>query len=306
VADEVRALAERVNRATKEISKNIDEMLRNVKGTQKETQEINEYTFQTKEVVDKTAQHFENLVRDSENNSSQLTRIASATEEISVTNDEINRQIDDIHGLSTGTLSLLQDATTFTRDLSTITESMLERTSRLKTGKGKIEEVVAWALQKRDFYQDKLSEYHSKGINVLDRDYKPVANTNPQKFSAAYNATFDRELQQQFESGRDSVRGASYSLLTDVNGYIGTHHCNSQKPLTGKYEIDLVNSREKRIFFSTDAEIRRSKNTMPFLLQTYMRDTGELVSDLSLPIYVKGTHWGAFITGIKPEILLEG
>ena len=305
VADEVRALAERVNKATKEISKNIDEMLRNVKGTQKETQEINEYTFQTKEVVGKTAAHFENLVHDSENNSSQLSRIASATEEISVTNDEINRQIDDIHGLSTGTLILLRDATTFTSDLSKITEDMLERASRLKTGKGKIEEIVAWAIGKRDFYQNKLTEYQSNGINVMDRNYKPVPNTNPQKFSAAYNSLFDRELQKEFERGRDSVTGASYSLLTDLNGYIGTHHCSSQKPLTGNYEIDLVGSREKRIFFSTNAEIRRSKNTMPFLLQTYTRDTGELVSDLSLPIYINGSHWGAFITGIKPEVMLE-
>jgi methyl-accepting chemotaxis protein len=305
VADEVRALAERVNRATKEISKNIDEMLRNVKGTQKETQEINDYTFQTKDVVDKTAQHFENLVRDSENNSSQLTRIASATEEISVTNDEINRQIDDIHGLSAGTLSHLQDATTFTKDLSTITEQMLERTSRLKTGKGKIEAVVAWALQQRDIYQNKLSEFHSNGINVLDRDYKPVPKTNPQKYTVSYNAAFDRELQALFDRGRDSTKGAAYSLLTDINGYVGTHHSSNQKPLTGNYDIDLVNSREKIKYVNNDTEIRRSKNTMPFLLQTYARNTGELMTDLSLPIYVNNTHWGAFITGIKPEALLE-
>lgn len=305
VADEVRALAERVNKATKEISKNIDEMLRNVKGTQKETQEINEYTFQTKEVVDKTTVHFENLVNDSENNSSKLTRIASATEEISVTNDEINRQIDDIHGLSAGTLNLLQDATTFTSDLSKITESMLERTSRIKTGKGKIEEIVAWAIAKRDFYQSKLTEYQANGINVMDRNYKPVPNTNPQKFSVAYNSIFDRELQQYFEQGRDSIEGAAYSLLTDINGYVGTHHRSNQKPLTGNYDIDLVNSREKIIYFNNETEIRRSKNTMPFLLQTYSRNTGELMTDLSLPIYVNGSHWGAFITGIKPEALMK-
>jgi len=305
VADEVRALAERVNKATKEISKNIDEMLRNVKGTQKETQEINEYTAQTKDVVDKTAQHFENLVRDSESNSSQLSRIAAATEEISVTNDEINRQIDDIHGLSTGTLGLLQDATSFTSDLGKITEAMLERTSRLKTGRGKIEETVTWAMQQRDFFQAKLAEYQAKGINVMDRDYKPVPNTNPQKFTVAYNSVIDRELQPLFDRNRDTVKGAAYSLLTDVNGYVGTHHSSNQKPLTGNYDIDLVNSREKIKYFNNDTEIRRSKNTQPFLLQTYSRNTGELISDLSLPIYINGTHWGAFITGIKPEALLE-
>lgn len=304
VADEVRALAERVNRATKEISRNIEEMLRNVKVTQKETQEIYEYTFQTKDVVDKTAHHFENMVRDSESNSTQLIRIASATEEISVTNEEINRQIEDIHGLSTGTRDLLHGASRFTEDLNTITENMLERTSRLKTGKGKIEEIVTWLLQQRDLFQDKLVEYDSKGINVMDRDYKPIPNTNPQKFSAAYNSVFDRELQLLFDKGRDAIKGAAYSLLSDVNGYVGTHHSNAQKRLTGIYEIDLANSREKRIY-SDETTSRRHKNTMPFLLQTSVRDTGEMMADLSAPVYFKGVRWGDYSLGIKPEALLE-
>jgi len=44
---------------------------------------------------------------------------------------------------------------------------------------------------------------------------------------------------------------------------------------------------------------------MPFLLQSYVRNTGEVMTDLSLPIYINGAHFGAFITGIKPEALLE-
>jgi methyl-accepting chemotaxis protein len=305
VADEVRALAERVNKATKEISKNIDEMLKNVRNTQKETQEINEYTFQTKDVVEKTAHHFEDLVRDSENNSSQLTRIASATEEISVTNVEINRQIADIHALSNGTLGYLNESTKFTKDLGMITEAMLERTSRLRTGHGKIEEIVRWAAAQRDLIQNIMTEMSQRGINVMDRSYKPVPNTNPQKYTVAYNSAFDKELQHLFDKGRDSIKGAVYSLVTDVHGYVGTHHSSNQKPLTGNYDVDLVNSREKIKYFSTDAEIRRSQNTQPFLLQTYSRNTGEVINDLSFPIYINGAHWGAFITGLKPEALLE-
>jgi methyl-accepting chemotaxis protein len=304
VADEVRALAERVNKATKEISKNIDEMLKNVRNTQKETQEINEYTFQTKDVVEKTAHHFEDLVRDSENNSSQLTRIASATEEISVTNVEINRQIADIHSLSTGTLSQLSDSTKYTKDLGMIAESMLERTSRLRTGHGRIEEIIVWAFAQRDLIQKIMTEIAQRGINVMDRNYKPVPNTNPQKVSTVYNSVFDKELQPVFDRGMNES-GAAYSLIVDVNGYVGTHNSKNQKPLTGNYEIDLVNSREKRIYASQESEIRRAKNTQPFLLQTYMRDTGEIVNDLSLPIYINGAHWGAFISGLNPKTLIE-
>ncbi|MEJ2638271.1 MAG: hypothetical protein P8010_01715 [Desulfosarcinaceae bacterium] len=41
------------------------------------------------------------------------------------------------------------------------------------------------------------------------------------------------------------------------------------------------------------------------LLQTNMRDTGEILTDLSLPIFVNSKHWGAFILGIRPEVFIE-
>jgi methyl-accepting chemotaxis protein len=39
-----------------------------------------------------------------------------------------------------------------------------------------------------------------------------------------------------------------------------------------------------------------------FLLQTYRRDTGELMHDISAPIYVKGRHWGGFRIGYRTEV----
>jgi len=305
VADEVRALAERVNRATKEISKNIDEMLRNVQSTQKETKEIENYTSQTKEVVGKATHHFGNMVKDSENNSSQLERIAAASEEIAVTNDEINRQITDIHSLSTGTLLYLEESNRFSKDLRVITEKMLEMVSRVKTGKGKVEEIINLAREHRDVIQNKMTEISGRGVNIFDRGYQPVPNTNPQKYGVAYNSIFDRELQPLLDEGLIKLPGAVYGVCVDVNGYIGTHHSRNQKPLTGNHEVDMINSREKRIYTGNETETRRAKNTSPLLMQTYMRDTGEILNDLALPIYVNGTHWGNLIMGFKSETLQQ-
>ncbi len=39
----------------------------------------------------------------------------------------------------------------------------------------------------------------------------------------------------------------------------------------------------------------------PLLLQTYKRDTGEIMHDLSVPIYINGKHWGGFRVGYQPE-----
>ena len=55
-----------------------------------------------------------------------------------------------------------------------------------------------------------------------------------------------------------------------------------------------------------ETEKRRARNTEAFLFQTYMRDTGEILNDLALPIRIGGRHWGAMVNGFNPERFLQG
>jgi methyl-accepting chemotaxis protein len=66
-----------------------------------------------------------------------------------------------------------------------------------------------------------------------------------------------------------------------------------------------VNSRHKRIYRGNRTEIRRAESTSACLLQTYLRDTGEILNDLSVPIFVNGRHWGSFIFGLKAERFIQ-
>lgn len=68
--------------------------------------------------------------------------------------------------------------------------------------------------------------------------------------------------------------------------------------MTGDYDIDLANNRTKRIFGDRTGS-RCGSNRKAFLLQTYKRDTGEVMHDLSVPIYVNGLHWGGFRIGYR-------
>ena len=303
VADEVRALAHRVNQATREITTNIDEMLKDVRNTLQETNEIGDYMSQTREVVEKTARHFEDVVRDSESSSIQLERIASASRDVSQANEAINGQIAQIHHLNTESLQLLEGSNSISLGLQKDSETMLETISRVKIGTGRAEKIIGLAAQHRDLIQQKMAEIASRGINVFDRNYRPVAGTNPQKFSVSYNSAFDRELQPLFDLGLETIPGAVYSVIVDANGYLSTHHAKNQRPMTGDYQTDLLNCREKRMYTSSELEIRRARNTLPFLLQSYIRDTGEILNDLSHPIFLDGNHWGALVVGLKPETL---
>jgi len=90
----------------------------------------------------------------------------------------------------------------------------------------------------------------------------------------------------------------AYAGAVDNNGYFPTHNKKFSQPLTGDYDTDLVNNRTKRIFSDRTGK-RCGANTKPFLLQTYKRDTGEVMHDLSVPIYVNGKHWGGFRVGYR-------
>ncbi len=218
VADEVRALAGRVNRATRDISSNIDDMIKNVRNTQQETAEIGTYINQTREVVEKTSQHFKRLVLDSENNSSQLSRIAAASEEISVTTMEINRQVADVNSLSSMVVVTLEDSNKLSNGLQEMTENMLENASRVRIGRGQMEELIQKAAEYRDLLQTKIEEISRRGINIFDQNYHQIPNTNPQKFKVAYNDVFDREMQPLLDKGLEVFSGgAIYCLVVDIN-----------------------------------------------------------------------------------------
>ncbi|MGB1092044.1 MAG: methyl-accepting chemotaxis protein, partial [Oceanobacter sp.] len=84
----------------------------------------------------------------------------------------------------------------------------------------------------------------------------------------------------------------------DINGYFPTHNKRFSHPVTGNYEKDLAQSRTKRIF-NDRTGLRCGQNSRPFLLQTYKRDTGEVMHDVSVPILVRGRHWGGFRIGYR-------
>jgi methyl-accepting chemotaxis protein len=87
-----------------------------------------------------------------------------------------------------------------------------------------------------------------------------------------------------------------FVIATDANGYVPTHNNKFSHAQTGDYEIDLAKSRTKRIF-SDRVGKRCGSHTSPFLLQTYKRDTGEVMHDLSVPIFVNAKHWGGVRVG---------
>ena len=133
---------------------------------------------------------------------------------------------------------------------------------------------------------------------LFERRYTPIPNTDPPKHSSSFDAFTDRVLPDLQEGLLLSMPQLAYAGAVDNNGYFPTHNKKFSQPLTGDYAVDFVNNRTKRIFNDRTGS-RCGANTKPFLLQTYKRDTGEVMHDLSAPIYVDGRHWGGFRIGYR-------
>ena len=136
--------------------------------------------------------------------------------------------------------------------------------------------------------------------DFFDRHYKPIPGTNPEKFSTRFDSFTDRFLPAIQEPILERCPFIAYAGAVDDNGYFPTHNLKFSQPITGDYQKDLASSRTKRIFNDRTGS-RCGAHTKPFLLQTYKRDTGEVMHDLSVPIFINSRHWGGFRIGYRSD-----
>lgn len=304
VADEVRKLAERVKSATEEISSNISEMIGQVRHTEEQTGRIDRFIKETREVVDGTASSFESMVSDFEETGRGVNEITVSLDEFSSINSAIFENVNQINSLAETVTGKMHESNENTLSLNQRIEDIQENVTRFKIGIGYMEYILETAKKIRDEYTDYLTKTAAEGVDIFDTNYTEIKGTAPQKFSTKYDRKVETRFQEISEKILKSVKGCVFSLGVDINGYAPTHNKKYSQHPTGDLAYDTLHSRDKRIF-SDRTGSRAAENIQPFLLQTYARDTGEILNDLSLPIIINGKHWGALRVGFDPNILLE-
>jgi len=165
-------------------------------------------------------------------------------------------------------------------------------------------EALAWAKQLAAEATQIMEGWLSSGAiseeKLFARLYYPIPQRDPPKFSTDYDTLADRDFQAPQEKMLGRSSAMVYSLISDVNGYIPTHNQRYSAPLTGNRIFDLVNNRTKRIFGDRTG-IMAGRNELPYLLQHYKRDTGEVLYDLSVPIILHGRHFGCVRIGYRHD-----
>ena len=133
---------------------------------------------------------------------------------------------------------------------------------------------------------------------IFDTFYIPIPKTNPQKFKTQYDNFTDEVLRIILDTYLEKDKRILFVVAVDRNGYLPTHNTRYSRPLTDDEDFNTKNNRTKRLF-NDRTGLAAARNTNPYLLQKYSRDTGEQLADLSVPIRIQGKYWGALRVGYK-------
>ncbi len=306
VADEVRSLSQKVNTATQEIDSNINAMVALVENTRSSASSIMDYVQDTDSFINQTHEKFDGMLGDFEALNGQLGEISAAIEELSYTNRNSHDHVSEITRLSESIKSEMEVSNGHSQELEGATEEMQELLSRFTIGYGGFEEIIQTAQGWGKEVQATLEELSQNGQNLFDVNY---VRTNegqlPEKYDTSYVEAYERRLQPMFDRFISDRPEFLIASAFDLNGYIPAHNSKISKPLTGDFNVDNAMSRNRRFYNANRAEKRRASHDAPFLLQTFIRDTGEILNSVSVPLYVSGRHWGNFCIAFEPDHLMS-
>ena len=166
---------------------------------------------------------------------------------------------------------------------------------------------------------------------LFDVSRVPPTGFDPPKFATAYDALVDVELMALYDRYVAEHAWMALAVGSDLNVYAPVHARRLTADWTGDPAKDLVGNRVKRILIDNPALARANRmgiggRELPArpltrtefqmagcelveppggddrrLVQTYARDTGVILTVLTVPIYVRGERWGAAVIGWEPD-----
>ena len=287
VAEAVRDLSEKVETSSKAIGRTISqldgrigELARNIRDDKPRNDGRATFNLAFSQMVEATGS------------------IASATERnqqaCTSTRESLRRLEDEVIGTS----KAVADATGRAESCLGASEHLIQMSADQGARTGDtpyIEAVIDAASQISRLFESAIAAGEISMQDLFDKDYRPIAGTQPQQVMARFVSLTDRLLppiQEQMLTFSDKV---VFCAAVDRNGYLPTHNRKFSQPQGTDPVWNAAHCRNRRIF-SDRTGLAAGRNTHRFLLQTYRRDMGggnfKLMKDLSAPIVVSGKHWG--------------
>ncbi|WP_100638546.1 methyl-accepting chemotaxis protein [Marinobacter salexigens] len=303
VADEVRQLAGRTAQATGEVAETLQEirsdtalivtrienLARSVEEGLVSVEGVGEQLDLIRDQSDRVQQQIARIAEIDQNNELSLGHVFTAIETV---RDQITES-------DTSVASLAEQAATL-MELAEVANATFAMNSDSSYHRFFYEQARAGASQIGQIFEQAMRDGKLTENALFDAARKVISGTQPAKYSSSFDAFTDQFLPQVQETVKSSHPALVFAIAAAPDGYVPTHNREFAHAPTGDVATDLMRSRSKRLF-NDRTGIRCGSHTEDMLLQTYRRDTGEIMHDLSVPVYVNGRHWGGFRLGYRPD-----
>ena len=303
VANEIKNLSGKTSASTKQIAAIIKTIQGDIRETMQSIEDEKGRVEHGTVNSNRASEQISAILNLASESAEMINSIAIATEEQSVTTFDIANKIHLVSEVAGTIEAQMGNAVTAFGELTEKAEMIYSTVGRFKVGNDH-DLIKSFASELRDRITETLDTAVSNGRIALNElfstDYKPIPNTYPQKYTTPFDRLFDEIVSpiQEEIVARDTRM--FYAICADRSGYVPSHNLRYTQRLTGDRNKDISGNRTKRIF-NERTGLRAALNEDPFLLQTYLRDTGEVMNDMSTPIVIAGRHWGGVRIGYLAE-----
>jgi methyl-accepting chemotaxis protein len=303
VADEVRGLAQKTAEASDEIETMVTEIGSDIRGAAGIMSDLSAAMADGTNLTTEAGRHLADILSDTEIVHERLQAIADGASSNRGELDHLSNSI------QTAGARLQESGA----QVGLVSRHAEQLSSMIETIHGRVLAMDGQSQHARMQCTAQDAAYHIAGIfeaaanegdisesELFDCGGQPAADTDTAGHQTRLDDFSDHVLPAVQEPILELNPEVIYAEPVNINGCFPTRKRRFSEDLTGDHEADLQNDRTKWIPGDGTGS-RCASNTQPFLLQTYKRDTGEVVHQISVPIYINGRHWGGFRIGYRAE-----
>ena len=302
VATEVRELSSRVQDAAAGIVQIVEQTLVLVRRTATAAASMGVDIGEVASGVGAATARCAAVLQDMESVNAGTSRLAATVEQLSAANASILDHMNGSFRMSMEVQRSLGSTKQASVHLFETTEAIQESLSELQLDDGVLERRIGLCRQWAGTVQRGLERLASAGHDLFDKSYRPIPRTNPPQVMVAYQPAFEAEIRPLLDAARDALDAQACACIAS-DCYTPTHNTAFSRPPTGDPSIDIVHCRDKRLMTEGAQGRRSATHKGSMLLQTYVRDNGQLACEIAIALAVHGRRWGALRVAFDPAAL---
>ena len=307
VADEVRNLSIQVGAAADQIGELMEQMLGAMTGAEQQSRQMQQQSEEAGEAVRGAADQFGQMVEDFQHTNDDLLMVSSALEQLSVGNQETHQHSNAIRDSSQSISENMQQNFVLADRQRDDSNLVLQTLSLIRLGNGQMEAVTDRLMRHRVEVERELTALADSGVDVFDRQYTPIPDTNPPKHDVSWADACRERIQPLLDEwDNEGKDGILYIVPVDNHGYLPVSRSAASQPPTGDPRVDAVKSNFKRFVVPSKVELENLNKCKYVSLGTFVlpgTDTAIFVQ--FVPLMVNGRHWGSLSAGLLPQALLQ-